>query len=277
MSDLLQIPLSNTPLAGRVAWVTGSSSGNGRGIAISLSRAGARVVCSDLRPNSLVPGEEPAHEVIKASGREAVFVPCDVSKEADVERTVAEAVKAFGRLDVVVANAGIVGSAPLHEETLESYNRVIGVNQTGAFLTLKHGIRQMLAQSPIELAPGTSSTATGTRGTIIVIGSVNGFAQVGSNASYHMSKAAVNMLVQHAAKTYGPQGIRTNAIAPGWIETHMSAGVPQDVRDGFETRKGWVSPRGKPQDVAEMTVWLAGNESAFLNGTVTKLDGGFLA
>lgn len=195
--------MTSSELAGQVALVTGAGSGIGRAITNTLSEAGAAVVCGDLRPERA--GETAAS--IREAGGQASEAELDVTREDSIEETVAEIIRRFGRLDVLVNNAGIsTRTQPLHETSLQDWNRVLAVNLTGVFLCTRAALRPMLAHRT---------------GVIVNIASILGLVSAPPDlwrfANYSASKGGVIALTRATAAEYGPEGIRANAIAPGWI------------------------------------------------------------
>jgi hypothetical protein len=253
-------------LDGRVALVTGSSSGNGRAIALRYAREGAAVVCADLRPEPLADGFDaggPTHEEIAGAGGRAIFAACDVTDGAQVAAAVARAVAAFGRLDVAVANAGV--NIPVHElvdEPFAEYERVVAVNQHGVWWTCRESVRQMVAQ--------------GGGGRVIAIASVAGLVGVPVGVAYNASKGAVVQLVRTLALQAAPHGITVNAICPGWIKSAMtreSSTDPERQREVIGLHP--LGRMGVPEDVAGAAFFLASDDAAWVTGIALPVDGGY--
>ena len=215
-------------LAGQVAWITGSSSGNGRAIAERFAHEGAAVLCSDVREDPDPRGFDegpPTHELITAAGGRAAYVRCDVADAGQVAAAAAACVEHFGRCDIHVANAGI---APLIHDLLDEdfadYARIIEINQHGVWRTCRAAAQQMVAQ--------------GEGGRIIAISSIAGLVGIEAGADYVMSKHAVVGLVRVLAQQLGPHSITVNAISPGYI------------RDGDEPRVARRPERTKLSSLA---------------------------
>jgi NAD(P)-dependent dehydrogenase (short-subunit alcohol dehydrogenase family) len=248
-------------LDGRVAIVTGAASGIGRAVAILFAQEGATVVAADRDGNK---GRVVTEDICRAGGA-ATFVETDVSEPASVEAMVQAAVEAYGRLDVLVNNAGIAGQqAPTGDYPVEDWDRVIKVNLKGVFLGMKYGIRAMLKNEA---------------GSIVNTASVMGIVGLANHPAYCASKGGVIQLTKTAALEYARHGIRVNAICPGVIWTK---GVEEFVVHNEETGKALkaMHPLGRfghPEEVAQMALFLASDESAFCTGADFVVDGGWTA
>jgi NAD(P)-dependent dehydrogenase (short-subunit alcohol dehydrogenase family) len=262
-------------LEGQIAIVTGSSSGNGRAIAVALAREGATILCSDLRPTALAAGYEkdlevPTHEAIMRAGGKADYHPADASKAADVEALVARAVALYGRLDIMVNNAGVfAGVHTILDETEEQYDFTMNVNAKGVWLGCKYAIGQMMKQTP---------RADGTRGRIINIASIGGLVGLALEPAYCASKGAVVNLTRQLAVDFSPHRINVNAICPGFLATAMVRPFLEDKAANETLHALTPYPRlGTPEDVAKSAVFLASDDAEWIAGSMITLDGAFTA
>ncbi|MEO8452895.1 MAG: glucose 1-dehydrogenase [Gemmatimonadota bacterium] len=257
----------------KVVLVAGGTSGIGRATALLFSRLGARVVIAGRRAE---PGQQVVAEIREAGGV-AEVVQADVGKAADVERLVAAAVQAFGRLDVAFNNAAAVEGAaflPTADFTEADYDRSMETNLKSVWLCMKHEIKQMLAQSP----PG---------GVIVNTSSVNGLGGGSGAALYSAAKAGVLALTKSAAQEYATQGIRVNALAAGAFRTPMLEGVFEtagggtpDGRKAVEAAYDALIPMrriGRPEEAAEAVVWLCSDAASYVTGHSMIVDGGMTA
>ncbi len=245
---------------GKVAVVTGGTSGIGRATAVGFAREGARVVVSGRRAEE---GEETVRLAAEAGG-EAIFVRCDVARAADVEALVAETVKRFGRLDVAFNNAGLEGSsALLANQSDEEFARVLDVNVRGLFLCMKHEIPAMLASGG---------------GAIVNNSSIAGLIGFQGQALYVASKHAVVGLTRTGALDCARKNIRINAIAPGAVATPMFSRFVDSLSDEIRQRIMASHPIGrigKPEEIASCVLWLCSAEASFVTGQVIAADGGY--
>lgn len=234
-------------LQGRVAIVTGASRGIGEGIAVAMAAEGATVIACDV-----LPFESDALTECRQ---------LDVLDEAGWERLIADVEAAYGAPSILVNNAGVTAPEGIVETSLQTWDRVTGVDQTGVFL----GMRAVI---PAMRAAGG--------GSIINISSICGAAAVPGIAAYHAAKGAVLTLTKNAAITYAPDLIRANAILPGWIATPMTAGQTDEMNGVFLDATPLGRP-GSPADIAGAAVFLASDEAAFITGVDLPVDGGYLA
>ena len=238
----------------KVALVTGAAKGIGAGIAKRFAEAGAAVVLFDIDGSG-------AKSLAARLGR-AVAVEGDVANEDHVKRAVATAAAAFGRLDVLVNNAGIEVAGLIPDYSEQQWDRQMGVNLKGAFLFAKHAILQM----------------RGRGGAIVNISSVHAFVSYPGNAAYDASKAGLNALTRALALDHGKDGIRVNAICPGYIDTPMMEEWLATVPDRDQTMRDVlaVHPLGRigtPRDIADAALFLASDAASFITGTCLVVDG----
>jgi NAD(P)-dependent dehydrogenase (short-subunit alcohol dehydrogenase family) len=246
---------------GKVAFVTGGSSGIGRAAALAFARAGADVVVADVFRD----GGHQTAEAVQAVGRRAVFVRCDVSREDDVRHAVRDTIEAFGRIDFAFNNAGIEGQqAPTADCTPENWDRVIGVNLKGVWLCMKYQIPQMLGEGG---------------GSIVNCSSIAGLVGFLGIPAYVAAKHGVVGLTRAAALEYSRSNIRVNAVCPGVIQTpmidrftHGEAAVRKQLVEGEP-----VGRVGRPEEVAEAVVWLCSDRASFVTGHALAVDGGWVA
>ena len=242
-------------LEGKVAVITGAGSGMGRASAQVFVREGARVLAADIS------GRE--EETAEALGDAVVAFRVDVSDEASVEAMFAAALEAFGQVDAVLNVAGIGDAAPLADITLDGYERVMAVNLKGVMLGTKHGIRTMVPSGGGVILNWSS------------IGGMNGSRM--PTSVYSAAKAGVISLTKAAAIEYGEQGIRANAICPGFIETEMSGGKGAAERFPALVKGSAMRRGGQPEEVAELASFLASDRAGFITGAVIPIDGGATA
>lgn len=249
-------------LDNKVAIVTGGAMGIGKAAAEVLAREGAKVAIGDI--NEKV-GEETT-EAIRKEGGEVFFQKFDISVSAEVERLVNAAVDRYGKLDVLVNNVGIAISGSAADISEEDWNRVLNVNLSGVWRGMKYAIPHMIKNG---------------KGSIINTSSVQSLVGFHGWAGYAASKGAINSLTQQAAIDYAPQQIRINAIAPGTIMTPMNEKIFKEVADPVALIKSWndahpIGRFGQPEEVANLILFLASDESSFITGEIVRVDGGMV-
>ena len=246
---------------GKVALVTGGSSGIGRATALTFAREGAKVVVADV----LIDGGEETVRLIKADGGDAIFVKADMTNPTDIEAMVQKAVAAYGRLDCAHNNAGIEGATGKTADYNESdWDRVIQINLTGVWLCLKYEIPQMLKQGG---------------GAIVNTASDAGLLGVSRMPAYVASKHGVVGLTKTAALEYAKAGIRVNAVCPGVIKTPMVERMTSQLPGRMERMAAAepVGRMGKPEEIAAAVVWLCSDAASFVTGLPMPVDGGIAA
>jgi glucose 1-dehydrogenase len=252
-------------LAGQPALVTGANSGIGRAVALALAAAGADVVVNYVADQSAA--EDVAH-LIERSGRRAMAVKADVSREDEVAAMFAKAIDHFGTLHIAVNNAGLQRDAPFSEMTLEQWNQVIGVNLTGQFLCAREAVREFRRR-------GLVHEVSGAAGKLIFMSSVHQEIPWAGHVNYAASKGGVMQLMRSVAQEVAPFAIRANAVAPGAIRTAIN-------------RPAWETPRayrdlmtlvpykriGEPEDIGAAVAWLVSDAADYVTGTTLFVDGG---
>jgi NAD(P)-dependent dehydrogenase (short-subunit alcohol dehydrogenase family) len=246
-------------LEGRGALVTGAASGIGRASARLFAAEGASVLCFDRAE-----GVNETAATIARSGGRAIAVTGDAGSESDIEAAIGRAAAEFGRLDVLFANAGVSGGRVPMEELGEAFwQDLLRVNLIGPFMAIKHA-------SPIMRAAG--------KGSIICTASVAGLRSGAGGIPYSASKAGVISLVQTSANVLYGTGVRVNAICPGLIETGMTAPIYREARErGTDSRIGQLNPLrrgGEPEEIAHAALFLASDDSSYVNGQAIAVDGG---
>ena len=261
----ISMPHASKPLLEHVAIVTGASSGIGTAVAEAMADAGAAVV---LNYHSNGEAADEAVARLKDRGERALAIQADVSKEADVVRLFDETAKAFGRVDVLIANSGVQKDAGVAEMSLEDWNTVIGINLTGQFLCAREAVRRFRMQPP-DKRPARSA------GVILTMSSVHEVIPWAGHINYASAKGGVRMLTRSLAQEVAAERIRVNAIAPGAIRTPINKAAWQT--DEALTQLLRLIPYGRigePEDVARAAVWLASDDADYVTGTTLFVDGG---
>ncbi|MGF1594742.1 MAG: SDR family NAD(P)-dependent oxidoreductase [Kiloniellaceae bacterium] len=252
----------------QVVVITGAATGIGYGCATRFAAEGAKVVLSDI---DRARGEEAA-ERLQGEGAEAVFVACDVGDRAQVDALVASAVAAFGRVDCLVANAGIVKAADFLDFTEADFDAVLRVNLKGVFLCGQAAARQMVKQGP-----RTGGGADGSCGTIVNMSSINAVVAIPAITPYCVAKGGVNQLTKVMALALADKGIRVNGVGPGSIDTDMVRAVNDDpaawARLMSRTPLGRL---GTAEEIGNVAVFLASADSSYITGQTLYADGGRL-
>ena len=244
-------------LDGKVAVISGGARGQGAAEGKLFATQGAKIVLGDVIDAE---GQQTARE-IEAAGGTAVYVHLDVTQEADWQQAIDTTVQRFGKLDILVNNAGILRVEGLEDTTLEIWNQVFAVNQTGVFLGMKFAVPAMRA------AGG---------GSIINISSVAGLVGGGGATAYQASKGAVRILTKSVATEYAKENIRCNSIHPGLITTLMVAGIDPEAQKMIEQMTP-LGRSGSADEIANGALFLASDESSYMTGAELVLDGGMTA
>ena len=242
---------------GKAALVTGASRGIGRAIALRLAGAGANIV---VNYNTKADAAMSVADAVKAGGSQASVVQADVARSADVERLVQAALNAFGRIDVLVNNAGITRDTLLMRMSEDDWDAVLDTNLKSAFLVTKAVMRPMLRQR---------------HGRIVNITSISGVIGNAGQANYSASKAGLIGFTRSTAREVASRNITCNAVAAGVIETEIWRGVPESAIESM-LQMIPVGRKGTPEDVAEAVAFLASDAAAYITGQVLNVDGGMV-
>jgi NAD(P)-dependent dehydrogenase (short-subunit alcohol dehydrogenase family) len=252
-----------TRLKDKVAIITGGGTGIGRAIAMAFGREGAKVVLAGRRIDKL----ETAADGVRTSGAQALSQVCDVSNSNDTQTLVQQTEKAFGRVDILVNNAGTLSVSTVENIAEDEWDRLMATNLKGPFLMSR-------AVLPAMRRAGA--------GSIINIGSVLGLVAVKDRAAYCASKGGVTLLTKAMALDHAAENIRVNCICPSVVETDLVLDIFSNSEQGRQARADRIATMplgrfGKPEDVAELAVFLASDESSWMTGTAIPLDGGVTA
>ena len=252
-----------TRLAGKSAVITGGGTGIGQAIALAFAREGAQVAVAGRRKEKL---DETLH-LLQRAGCSALALECDVTKAADTQRVVKSAEDAFGKVNVLVNNAGALSVSTVENITEEDWDRVMATNVKGPFLMSRAALPAM------RRAGG---------GSIINVGSVLGIVAIRDRAAYCASKGGVSMLTKAMALDHAQDNIRVNCVCPSIVESDMTRNLFAETEVGQQARESRLASIplgrfGKPADIAGLTVFLASEESSWMTGTVIPVDGGVTA
>lgn len=257
--------MSVKPLRDQTALLTGASSGIGAAVADAFAEAGAAI---GINYSSSDDAEIEAQlAAFRAKGQRAIAIKADVAREDDVRDMMARFTAEFGRIDILVANAGVQKDAALTEMTLDDWRTVIDVNLTGQFLCAREAVRAFLEQAP--------STVSRARGKIICMSSVHELIPWAGHVNYAAAKGGVSLLMKTIAQEVAGHGIRVNSIAPGAIKTAINEEVWSDPAQAAALIRHIPYGRiGEPEDVARAAVWLASDEADYITGSTLFVDGG---
>jgi NAD(P)-dependent dehydrogenase (short-subunit alcohol dehydrogenase family) len=240
-----------------VAVITGAGSGIGEATARVFVREGARVIVGDMAESAKTIVDD-----IRKNGGEAIFVRCDVTNETSVENLMNTAFETYGRLDILVASAGIPEKkAPVHVMAIEDWQKVINTDLTGVVLSNKFAIKHMLKNE---------------YGAIVNMGSILAHVGQANSTAYSAAKAGVVNFTRSQALTYAQQGIRINSVSPGYIETPLLAKLPKEVTDAM-IEKQPIGRLGKPEEVANVVAFLVSDKASLITGASISVDGGYTA
>jgi 3-oxoacyl-[acyl-carrier protein] reductase len=242
-------------LENKIVLITGASRGIGKATALLFAREGAKVIV-----DYVLQKDEAGAVVdeIKKIGSDAIAIECDVSNENEVKKMFSQAVEKFGRIDILINNAGIVFDTPIFKRTTEQFLRTLEVNLVGNFLCSKYAAQQMLKDKS---------------GKIINISSTNAINSFSPDAvDYDASKAGVITLTKDFAKELAPF-VQVNAVAPGWVDTDMNKDLPKEFIDK-EIEKIYLKRLAKPEEIAKAVLFLAGEDANYITGSVLVVDGG---
>lgn len=259
--------VSENSLNGKVAIVTGAAGirGMGRAIALALAKAGADVAVCDMYVKKEDLDLESTAKEIQKLNRRSIAIQVDITKKADVDNMVAKVTSEFGRIDILINNAGVMITAPLLELSEEKWDKLIDINLKGCFLCTQAVAKVMVKQKS---------------GSIVNMGSTGGLRGSPSNIPYSVSKAGVIHLTRGSAQELSNYGIRVNCMAPGFISTdlgtHSGNAKPEDEKVMFENIKNVIpmSRVGQPDEVAKLAVFLSSEASSYITGETVVIDGG---
>ena len=246
-------------MGGKSAVVTGAAKGIGRATAELFAREGARLVINDVDEAGL----KDLESRLSGNGAEVVSVVGDVSVVDDARRMIGTAAESFGRVDVLVANAGVIPLNNIVDATPEDWDHVMAVDGRGMFLTCKFAVEAMLEQED----PG---------GSIVCLSSISGLAGQAEQSTYGPAKFVASGITKHLAVEWAARGIRVNAVAPGTITTEAVAELPEEYKAPMKEAHP-IGRLGEPSEVANAILFLASDEASFVTGAILPVDGGYLA
>ncbi|AMW97975.1 glucose 1-dehydrogenase [Rummeliibacillus stabekisii] len=242
---------------GKTVIVTGGASGIGEATVVEFAKEGANVVISDMSDKGQALSDQ-----LNQDGYQTMFMKTNVTEEEEVQRLVEETVSKYGSLDVLFANAGIGAATLVHEMSYADWKKVIDVNLNGVFLCNKYALAQMLKQE--------------TGGAIVNNDSIHGFVGKPGVSAYAASKGGVKLLTQTATSEYAAKGIRINNVNPGYIDTPLLAGMPEEAKQELIDLHP-IGRLGRPEEVAKAVLFLASDDASFISGASLLVDGGYTA
>lgn len=254
-------------LKNQVAIITGASSGIGSGVAHAIAKSGAAVVINYPYDKEKEAAQKVLDDISAGGGRGIIFM-ADVSKEDQVIKMFADVIKQFGTVDILVNNAGIQKDSPFQEMTLENWNLVLNVNLTGQFLCAREAVKEFLRR-------GIKTERSVAAGKIICMSSVHQVIPWAGHANYATSKGGIMLLMKTLAQEFAPKKIRVNSIAPGAIKTNINRSAWDTP--GAEKKLLELIPYGRvgeTSDIGKAAVWLASDQSDYVNGATLFVDGG---
>ncbi|MDB5061139.1 MAG: glucose 1-dehydrogenase [Mucilaginibacter sp.] len=260
-ADMKQAKLLN----GQVALVTGADSGIGKGVALALAQAGAKVLINYVYNHDAA---DEVVKIIKDAGGEAFAHQADVSREDEVKAMFAKIIQTYGTIDILVNNAGLQKDAKFVDMTLDEWNTVIGINLTGQFLCSREAAKEFIKRGVVE---DVSRAA----GKIICMSSVHEVIPWAGHVNYAASKGGIGMFMKSIAQELAPHKIRVVGIGPGAIQTPINKeawDTPQALNKLLELIP--YNRIGQPDDIGKLTVWLASDEADYITGTTIFIDGG---
>ncbi|WPH02637.1 Hypothetical protein R9X50_00550200 [Acrodontium crateriforme] len=266
--------MTDTRLKGRIAVITGASSGLGRATAIRFADSGARIVCADIQDSDVI------KEITSKHGEDsATFIKCDVSNEQEIEKLMQEAAKWGGRIDILATYAGIAVetkydlSKRCHEMPTEDFDRTMTVNCRGVWLSCKYALKQMLEQEPRE----PNARGERTRGRIVNAASMLGLVGLAGGPCYVPAKHAVVGMTKQMAIDYAEDRIHVNCLCPGFVKSPMIKSFLKDDESeaGLASTHPWNS-LGRPEDVADAALFLASDDAAWVSGHAMVIDGAYI-
>lgn len=241
----------------KVVIVTGGASGIGLASVQAFAREGAKVVVADFADEG-----RSVVDALKQAGAQALFCKVDVRKSDQVQEMIRQTVEAFGRLDILFANAGVANDAPIDQLEEDAWQRTIDINLSGVYLCDKYAIAQMLKQ--------------GDGGVIVNCGSIHSHVGKAGVTGYAAAKGGVKLLTQTLGIDYGAKGIRVNAVCPGYIDTPLLQHIPAEGKKAL-IQLHPMGRLGRAEEVADCVLFLASEQSSFVNGTTLLVDGGYTA